>query len=446
MSESTLHRSGGSDELLQLAEAFCAGRLDPRGAVRLEEMILSDMRLAQTFVEYTDLHAEVRLRALDEAGVSGLDVKPKPTRSRVWPVRLISAAAMLTVAAACITLTVFWPQKIEPPVARIAGLSSDVKWEYGGFDQGDLLPRGTVLSLDRGWASIETNDGTILALKGPGELSLTAERLARLQHGVVNVRVAESDRGFELHTDDASIVDLGTEFIVQRKAGTGTQIVVEDGRVEGTLLNQAGHPLKALDLTEGRAAVFDRFETSARETPIPLDLEQVGETYRRTFGGVTRIGGVTRLAVVTPPRLEEDVFKTPNHPLLIPERTEIVLEEDLQVEGLSGSVVIPAGKPFDSYLLHYDPPSNTRVPPVGSATFRGTVLGIVTDSAELQTLDAICGEGVFRYSIHDLRGFELDEDRIEASEDGRTVSFHPDFSPPLALDEARILVVREFDH
>lgn len=108
----------------------------------------------------------------------------------------------------------------------------DVTWQESEnqFNVGDAVSDG-VVGLERGVAQIEFFCGATVILEGPARLVLESSTVARLQSGRLRAQVPPAARGFQIHTDELRVVDLGTEFGVAVNEGEA-DVQVFDGEVE----------------------------------------------------------------------------------------------------------------------------------------------------------------------------------------------------------------------
>jgi len=71
---------------------------------------------------------------------------------------------------------------------------------------------GQRLRLEEGLVELQTARGVRVLLQGPAEAMFESEMALRLRSGRLSATVAVNGRGFEVRTDQATIVDRGTEF------------------------------------------------------------------------------------------------------------------------------------------------------------------------------------------------------------------------------------------
>jgi hypothetical protein len=155
-----------------------------------------------------------------------------PTRpwwaSRRWIAALLSAAAVVV-----ITLwSIFSHGPLGPDVATLVdAMELSASWGFP-VQTGQRLHLGQgPQRLKHGLAHIRFDRGVDAVLEGPCRFEILSDTALRLSQGRVYVRVEESGRGFEIHTNQADLRDLGTEFGVLASRHD-TQLFVIRGEVE----------------------------------------------------------------------------------------------------------------------------------------------------------------------------------------------------------------------
>ncbi|MEJ5260964.1 MAG: FecR domain-containing protein [Anaerohalosphaeraceae bacterium] len=109
----------------------------------------------------------------------------------------------------------------------------NAKWA----DASASMQRGTRLATGRnrwllreGYAELLFDNQARVVLEGPAEFQILAEDRLGLHYGKVYVKVPPEAAGFSVYTQNAKIIDLGTEFGVQADIGGITQVHVLKGR------------------------------------------------------------------------------------------------------------------------------------------------------------------------------------------------------------------------
>ena len=139
---------------------------------------------------------------------------------------VLSTAAMLFIAA----LVLFTP--IKPIVATLTE-SRDAVW--AGSDE--ALIEGTEfrqgpLSLTSGYAGIVLTNGVEIVMHGPVIIDIESETQVFLSRGSIFSRVPKGAGSFLVRTTSATVVDYGTEFVVEVDSRGTTAAHVFKGEVE----------------------------------------------------------------------------------------------------------------------------------------------------------------------------------------------------------------------
>lgn len=86
------------------------------------------------------------------------------------------------------------------------------------------------VSLKEGLADLCFDNGAVLTLEGPAEFQILAEDHLKLNTGRLYATVPKKAIGFTIHTPNARIVDLGTEFGVEADLCGNTTLHVMEGK------------------------------------------------------------------------------------------------------------------------------------------------------------------------------------------------------------------------
>ncbi|QDT66071.1 FecR family protein [Calycomorphotria hydatis] len=447
MSESSALRS----EIAELAEAMCQGRLDAARSTRLDELLRSNLFCQQWFVEYLDLHAELWQMKQErtsgspsQAAVERVATLLQGRNRQVASRHLLAIVSIATSVAAVLLvgLGVFlWPAT--PTMARIVTLSENVEWSSNNkteFAVGSRLEQGQMLSITKGLLTIQLDDGAFVDLRAPCTVAVMNTNRIWLDQGAVKALVGPDAIGFEVHTPDARIVDLGTEFLVERDPKRGTEVSVRQGRVRTEVLDSNGKSMQELELTSGRSLLLDRFAAGPEELAWPVEDY---ESFDEVTGGLASMEGMARVRAGKIASLLPGEHVTHSHLLVVPERTGVLLREPLVVGQGANRQTIPAGTLVDSYLLHFDFNRYITKPPAGSVSFHRPILAMVSDAAELNLTDELFGAEDVQYPQEDFRGLEAGVDQVALSDDKRTITFDFEVRLPHAMDQCRILVQAE---
>jgi len=447
------------DEVRFLSDSLFDGTIGAEEMRRLDELIMSDRACLQAYLETINIHSSLLKKANPKNDKQAIHSMLKnfsmasgrrKMRSSSWiswkPGTSRQSFAIVFIASLIICGVITWSFSFEDsqsiPAGNISYLTSDARLQSGKDELGTVVWEGSIISIAEGMVGLQLADKTMVDLLGPAELMLTSSKQVRLLKGSLVVRIQKGGEGFTVLTPDTEVVDLGTEFLVQYDPETGTDVLVLRGRVNASLLDKRGKPTKRLELTDNRSANFRQSSQSALETALQFSELPI---LRSRCGGILSTSGTIRTLTSPSPQLVSRQTYTRNHMLVIPERQNITLQNDLLVTGYHGSVHFGSGSIISSYLVHYDPTEDVNLAPRGAITFTGQIAGVITESGELLATDSIFGLPGAKYDSAEFRGLELgeDEDKLHISTDRRTISFRFDITAHECLDQARVLVVDE---
>ncbi|QDT67089.1 FecR domain-containing protein [Calycomorphotria hydatis] len=435
-----------STELLGLAEAFLQGKLNAAGSHRLEEIILSEVQYRQKFVEYVNMNSALSMMARQQSP-DELFHESYYKRQNTWlkkeRVTKLIAAATSVALVCCIGFVAFLIGNLPTPqIGYVAALSDGIEWSSPVLEQGDVVREGDVLKIESGYITIRTTLGAVVDVRGPSTLVMNEQQQFDLSHGLLKAVVPEAAKGFTVSTQDVQVVDLGTEFIVDRELGMGTKVSVRQGHVEANLIDINGTVLKTLDLYDGWSKWLDN--GIEKEQDLAFHDEEFN-SFDRFRGSVTRLQGCARASSVDLTELTPGAHVTKDHVLIIPERQQVSLTEPITVQTLEGLLQLKAGDLVSSYLVHFDPGKFNTKPPIGSVSFDYPVTAIIGSADEMLILDSVVGYEHATYPQFPARALELDVDgdKIHVSADRKTVKFNLDMLPPDNFDQFRILLVQQ---
>ncbi len=152
--------------------------------------------------------------------------------------RRVSAGAVIAAAvSAAAIILIFLFAYLAPPATgfKVAVLSDSIhaKWAttHGAMDKGDpvLTSRSDVV-LQEGCVTFLFDNGAQVTLEGPCAFQVRTEDQIKMRYGRLYAIVPREAVGFSVYTDNAKIIDLGTEFGVQADIGGDTSLYVMQGK------------------------------------------------------------------------------------------------------------------------------------------------------------------------------------------------------------------------
>lgn len=315
-----------SPELRRLIDQLLDdGTLGRAELARLEELLEDDDAL-DYYIEVTQ--QDVALRSL--SGELKLDAEPVAV-SRIPRFLWQAAAAVGLFAAGFLVspshrgdkqvVTLSNPENVvreSPSPARITGMVG-VRWTDGAPPDLIRTAGGAGgLSIESGLLEVTYASGVRVTIEGPARFGVTGPASGTLEGGKLVTAVPKGAEGFRIDYPDGTVVDLGTEFAMEVKAGAHSEVGVFDGEIE---LHRTGQKTVALyenhavrhiagqDGTALQAVPLDRSkyvrQIPSREfaweisSPSPMDLEfDVSHllwkpaAYRAVFKWISGVDGI----------------------------------------------------------------------------------------------------------------------------------------------------------
>ncbi len=193
--------------------------------------------------------------------------KPQPPiRSNSWVyVVLTSIAAVLMV----LLFVYRMPSQYGVPVAELTDMMG-AKWVKNQYqiDTGYRFISGSEkYRLKYGIAQLEFENGTVVTFEGPAEFQILASDMVELNYGRVFAKVSPEAYGFQVSTAGARIIDLGTEFGVQKTLYGSVELHVIKGKT--CLISGSGDNKIDIDVTEDSALKLDN--TTGRVDKVECD-------------------------------------------------------------------------------------------------------------------------------------------------------------------------------
>jgi hypothetical protein len=245
---------------MELTGLFCDGAISPEQAARLEKLVAESADARQYVQDTFQVHCELawefgrgggnppmRVRGIfkgDGRAFAGIystaetnkatgGIATTRTRWRRW--LPFAVAAGVVAATTLVALTALRPPRreshaIPAAVAHIEKVNG-VRWRNSSAAEIAIpLPAGRILSIEQGLAQVRLESGAAIIVQGPAEIELRSPNSVALRSGSLTADVPPKARGFEVHTPNATLIDLGTRFGVACEAGQ-TDVEVFNGNV-----------------------------------------------------------------------------------------------------------------------------------------------------------------------------------------------------------------------
>jgi hypothetical protein len=245
------------DDFTELVDRYCSGLIDDEDLHRLEAYLLDDSEARRYFVEYfhhhTQIHFAVRAKRATAAVLDRLHksaTKPREPASARGRSALSKAWSSAGIAAGVLAVVVGAGMLVRGgPFARfrldlaaqgkasggnVAWLvnAQNCRWAGSETRPGRDMRAGKSVSLERGLAEIEFDQGARVILQGPAGIELLSGSKVRLSHGTLTAWVPRRAQGFTVLSPGGRVVDLGTEFGLSVDEGGATTVRVFTGEVE----------------------------------------------------------------------------------------------------------------------------------------------------------------------------------------------------------------------
>ena len=431
-----------------LLEGFADGTLNDNASRELLTAFATDVDLKARFLNELRLHNSLRgLPLLNEVDRRVNDVmqcilpgrtsrdmsaavlsalRPSKPIRRWYPV-VKKLAAMAAVIA--LGWFVMWSLPKADESLAIVAHQIDATWS------GDrkLAPGAQVgkghLRLAAGVVRLDFAKDVRLTLEGPADLELIGPGETRLHSGKLTANVPPEGIGFQVHTERARVVDLGTTFGVSVGTNGATDVAVYEGLVAVTSL--ASREEKIID--EGDEVSLN--ESSGALMPRKFNTR----TFRGwpVLFGVVNTGGKIRFAYPQPHLNPADVTDGDNI-VIFPERFATKLRTDFTVsvtepgdygpdEIIGRKETLAAEKRrVNTYLIQYHPPQGKNTAKsdpkrfVGEVSFDRPIIAIIADGDQLTASDPVLGKKRFAYPQGTGRSLK-NGDRLSLSQDRRTL-------------------------
>ena len=460
-------------------DQYLLGQATAEDVEVLNELLSKDEQLRKLYrfrvaLEGGYREAAIRGESLEPMiAVSSADAEAKQSSRKSFLYGVAVAAASLA-AVALFAVTQWSPVDRETPtsvtstnaripVARLV-TSLDANWRDIDPAPGAFLEQGS-FQLDAGIVELEFNRGARVTLRGPSSFELKSTDLLHVSSGNLVARIPEEAIGFTIVTDEAEVVDLGTEFGLRVDNGRQTEVHVIEGLVEVFPRDDSSNrSAESIRIEEGQAIrwkVGDVEEMGAERIPVRSSRGVLG-TRQRSDLGLTFLQGNIRLKeTVSAADLRRP---TSSWIEVIPEQSGVLLQQEIPVTlvapgnyrvfGDSGQV-IPAGTKVDSYLFHFR--SAQPSPIQGVIKFDQEIVGLVCEAGQLAVSDSIVGRDGMRYPVasKQYRGLEprirvenpnpdkgggWTADEVTVSQDMKTVGLSVNVNPGRGVDQLRVLV------
>ncbi|CAN5136806.1 hypothetical protein BH11PLA2_BH11PLA2_23030 [soil metagenome] len=298
------------DPDLQALLALWLGDQDPGESrrVELKNRLQTDDAFRQSFV--AEIHLLGKLRAVQSAMPRWLRLEDEigwsaspPIKEDELAARVVSAVRQRTKArkrirwlgvaiAASVILGLFVANslrvadpehvaiKIVEPVIDLATVVQVEQLQWAGEGPapvvGSIIAAGPFRMIS-GRMTLILFNGVSLTVEGPAELDLLAVNRLICNFGKIRVRVPRGAQGFTVLTERYEVVDMGTEFAVNREPGGKSQVMVFEGDAAVSLIGAKGQSVHGALLEKFQSVEVDSSDRIRTVTPAPDTFATLGK-------------------------------------------------------------------------------------------------------------------------------------------------------------------------
>lgn len=176
--------------------------------------------------------------------------RPRPSR--------LSIATLLVSSAALIFLVVLVTLKPGMPPLETATLHDSIgaRWSSPELDAkmktgARLVTRSEPFQLREGLAELQFDNNARVVIEGPARFQIIAEDRIGLEYGKVYAAIPPEAIGFSIYTENAKVIDLGTEFGIEIDSFGDTCLHMIKGQAR-LIAGQESQPL-SLEVAAGSA-------------------------------------------------------------------------------------------------------------------------------------------------------------------------------------------------
>jgi hypothetical protein len=436
------------DRFHELLEGYADGTLDEEASRELLIAFAADAVLKARFLE--ELRLQNSLRGLPL--LADADRRVNEVMKCILPNRTshdVSAAVLSALRPSRPGLRWYSVVQKAAAIAAVIALGCFVMWSLPRADDslatvahqidatwsgdrklapGERVGKGR-LRLAVGVVRLDFAKDVRLTLEGPADLELIGPGETRLHSGKLTANVPPEGIGFQVHTERARVVDLGTTFGVSVGTNGATDVAVYEGLVAVTSLASREEKV----IKEGSEVTIN--EGSGALTPRQFHTRAFRGA--EVLFGIVNTGGKIRFAYPQPGLNPADVTDADNL-VIFPERFATKLRTDFTVSltepGDYGPDEIvgreetlhPQKRRVNTYLIQYRPPQaegaaiSNPIRFVGEVSFDRPIIAIIADGDQLTASDEVLGKKRFVYSSGGGRSVK-NSDRLSLSQDRRTL-------------------------
>lgn len=254
-------------------DAYLSGELPPEELQMFEQKLLKSKKLRELLTVQKSIHLAIQNLYDESSKHRGIDAvladlqakKDRPLKKSVLSelieekkrkARRKSIPIWTGLAACAGFLIMFWFSRPQQPivqedeiplplvthkassipqrtfVARITHEENVIWNDQSSIEKNDQWLSSGKIKIEKGTLLITHASGTKVRLHGPADYDLTNSNRGFLNSGRARARVPKQATGFTINTPDGTVIDLGTEFILDVRANKRTEVHVIEGMVK----------------------------------------------------------------------------------------------------------------------------------------------------------------------------------------------------------------------
>lgn len=174
------------------------------------------------------------------------------------------------------------------PVLALVAEADHVSWDLPQAPVGGLCLHAGCIKLSSGKLALATISGQTVTVAAPAEIELLDESAMFLHRGQAALRILRQGKPYIIRVPEGAVADMGTEFSVNVSPLGTTDLMVSQGEVLASLLENGSATREELTLKTGQSVKIDGgfCNSLAHQSdyirPLPVDVvpdSPAGESY-----------------------------------------------------------------------------------------------------------------------------------------------------------------------
>jgi len=229
-----------NSELDRLIKAITDGDISAVDLAAFETEMTTNSVSMRYYLDMVDmdnlLHHQCNLNDYILKPVVSMDLVLQQQKKKTWKMVALSTAALFI--CGLIVLTLFNTDQEDQLTLRL-GPDTRYSLTHSDSDQqpNDLTMRkGSRLKIDYGTVELNFESGVRAVVKAPADIEMLESDQLKMRSGIAWYHVPSGEEGFTVHTNELTVVDLGTEFGIKASLKELDEVHVITGKVTVTSL------------------------------------------------------------------------------------------------------------------------------------------------------------------------------------------------------------------